>query len=139
MDFTDQITSEINPDIDPDNPVYQNIGKTKHSGLETSLEYHFTNKFNIYTNYSYLDARFEDNPDYGDSTLRKTPHNMVNSGLRYEFNFGLITAIDYKFVDKFYMDNEEVNEYKGYSLLNIKLMYKWKGLTLAAAVNNVLY
>jgi len=138
MDFTDQITSEINPDIDPDNPVYQNIGKTKHSGLETSLEYHFSKKFNIYTNYSYLDARFEDNPDYGDSTLRKTPHNMVNSGIRYEFKFGLITALDYKFVDKFYMDNEEVNEYQGYSLLNIKLMYKWKGLTLSAAVNNVL-
>lgn len=138
MDFKDQITAEINPEIDPINPVNQNIGKTKHSGLETSLEYHFSNKFNIYTNYSYLDARFEDNPDYGNSTLRKTPHNMFNSGIRYEFKFGLITALDYKFVDKFYMDNEQVNEYKGYSLLNIKLMYKWKGLTLSAAVNNVL-
>ncbi|MDD3721439.1 MAG: TonB-dependent receptor [Lutibacter sp.] len=138
MDFTDQITTEIIPEIDPDNPVYQNVGKTKHTGLETSLEYHFTNKFNIYTNYSYLDARFNDDPDYGDNTLRKTPHNMMNAGLRYEFKFGLITALDYKFVDKFYMDNEEVNEYEGYSLLNIKLMYNWKGFMISAAVNNVL-
>lgn len=138
MDFTDQITAEIIPEIDPNNPVNQNVGKTKHSGLETSLEYHFTKKFNIYTNYSYLDARFNDDPDYGNSTLRKTPHNMMNAGLRYEFKFGLITALDYKFVDKFYMDNEEVNEYEGYSLLNIKVMYNWKGLMLSAAVNNVL-
>ena len=138
MDFKDQIATEINPEIDLNTPVYQNIGKTKHSGIEMSLEYHFTKKFNIYTNYSYLDARFQDSPDYGNGILRKTPHNTVNSGLRYEFKFGLITALDYKFVDKFYMDNEEVNTYEGYSLLNIKLMYKWKGLTVTAAVNNVL-
>lgn len=138
MDFTDQITSEIIPEIDPYSPVYQNLGKTKHAGIETSLEYYFNKKFNIYTNYSYLEAKFDDNPEFGDGTLRKTPQNMLNSGLRYEFNFGLITALDYKFVDKFFMDNQEVNEYEGYSLVNIKLMYKWKDFMISTAVNNLL-
>ena len=137
MDFTDQITSEIIPEIDPDTPVNQNIGETKHSGIEISLEYNFNKRFNVYTNYSYLDAKFIDNPDYGDSTLRKTPHHMFNSGIRYGFKFGLTAALDYKFVDKYYMDNQEVNEYEGYSLVNAKLLYKWKGFVTTLAVNNI--
>lgn len=137
MNFTDQITAEIVPEIDPDNPVYQNIGKTKHKGIETSLEYHFSKLFNIYANYSYLEAKFDDNPEYGDNTLRKTPHNMFNAGVRYGFKFGLTAALDYKFVDKYYMDNKEVNEYEGYSMLNLKLMYEWNSLTASLAINNI--
>jgi len=138
MNFTDQISSEIIPEIDPDTPVYQNIGKTKHSGLETYLEYNFTKQFNVYANYSYLNARFNDNPEYGDNTLRKTPHNMFNTGLSYRFKFGLITSLDYKFIDKYYMDNAEVMEYEGYSLVNLKLMYKQNGFMASIAVNNLL-
>jgi len=137
MDFTDQISSEIIPEIDPNTPVYQNIGETKHSGLETSLEYHFTKLFNIYANYSYLDARFNNDPEYGDNTLRKTPHNMINSGLRYGFKSGLSIALDYKFVDKYYMDNEEMMEYEGYSLVNLKLSYKKKDFMASFAINNL--
>ena len=137
MNFTDQISSEIIPEIDPDTPVYQNIGKTKHSGLETSLEYNFTKQFNVYANYSYLNARFNDNPDYGDNTLRKTPHNMFNTGLSYRFKFGLTASLDYKFIDKYYMDNEEAMEYEGYSLVNLKLMYKRNGFMASVAVNNL--
>ncbi len=138
MDFTDQIASEIDVDIDPDHPVYQNIGKTKHSGIETSLEYRFTNQINVYINYSYLDAKFNDNPDYGDNSLRKTPEHTINAGLRYGFKFGLETALDYKFIDKFYMDNEEVNLYEGYSTVNLKLMYRKNGFLATFAVNNLL-
>ncbi len=137
MNFTDQISSEIIPEIDPDIPIYQNIGKTKHSGMETSLEYHFTKQFNIYSNYSYLNARFNDSPDYGDNTLRKTPHNMFNTGLSYRFKFGLTASLDYKFIDKYYMDNEEAMEYEGYSLVNLKLMYKRNGFMASVAVNNL--
>ncbi len=137
MDFNDQISSEIIPEIDPNTPVYQNVGKTKHSGLETSLEYHFTKLFNIYANYSYLDARFNDDPEYGDNLMRKTPHNMFNSGLRYGFKFGLSVDLDYKFVDKYYMDNEEMMEYEGYSLVNLKFLYKKKGFMASFAINNL--
>jgi len=47
------------------------------------LSYNFTSHFNIYANYSYLDARFNDDPEYGDNLLRKTPHNMFNAGIYY--------------------------------------------------------
>jgi len=137
MDFTDQITAEIIPEIDPDTPVYQNIGETQHKGLETSLEYKISNNFDAYVNYSYLDAKFIDNPEYGDNALRKTPHNMLNSGLRYKFNFGVSLALDYKFVDKYYMDNQETMEYEGYSVTNLKFMYKKKGFTAGLAINNI--
>jgi len=39
MDFVDQISAEIDPAINPDVPINQNIGKTRHSGVETALEY----------------------------------------------------------------------------------------------------
>lgn len=138
MNFTDQISAEIDPEIDPYIPVNQNIGKTEHAGIETSIEYNFTNQFNVFTNYSYLDARFKDNPDYGNSELRKTPHNTLNAGLRYGFKFGLSAALDYKYVDKFYMDNEEANEYEGYSTLNFKVIYKKNGFSASVAINNLL-
>ncbi|MFK5856823.1 MAG: TonB-dependent receptor, partial [Bacteroidota bacterium] len=41
MDFEDQISSEIDPAIDPRVPINQNIGSTQHSGIETALEYRF--------------------------------------------------------------------------------------------------
>lgn len=138
MDFVDQISAEIDPAIDSVVPVNQNIGKTCHMGLETALEYRFTNNFNIYLNYSYLNARFVSSPDYGDNYLRKTPHNIANAGIRYAFNFGLSAALDYRFTDKYYMDNDNVNEYKGYSILNLKVMYKRKGFLASIAVNNIL-
>lgn len=138
MNFTDQISAEIDPEINPSVPVNQNIGKTKHAGMETSIEYNFTNQFNVFTNYSYLDARFKDHADYGNGVLRKTPHNTLNAGLRYGFKFGLTAALDYKFVDKFYMDNEEVNEYEGYSMLNFKVIYKKSGFSASVAINNLL-
>ena len=137
MNFTDQISAEIDEEIDPINPIYQNIGETIHSGLETALEYYFTNQFNMYVNYSYLNARFNDSPDYGDNSLRKTPKNTLNSGLRYDFKFGLSAALDYKFVDEFYMDNEEVNVYEGYSTLNLKFMYQRNGFMTTFAINNL--
>lgn len=138
MNFTDQISAEIDSEIDSDVPINQNIGKTEHAGIETSIEYNFTNQFNVFTNYSYLDARFKDDPDYGNSELRKTPHNTLNAGLRYGFKFGLSAALDYKYVDKFYMDNEEANEYEGYSTLNFKVIYKKNGFSASVAINNLL-
>ncbi len=44
------------------------------------------------------------------------------------FNFGLSAVLEFKFIDKYYMDNEEVNEYEGYNLMNLKFRYQWKGL-----------
>jgi outer membrane receptor protein involved in Fe transport len=138
MDFVDQISAEIDPAINPDVPINQNIGKTRHSGVETALEYRFTNMFNIYVNYSYLNAHFIDSEDYGSNYLRKTPHNIANAGIRYGFKFGLTAALDYKFIDKYYMDNDDVNEYEGYSMLNLKLMYKNSGFLASVAINNLL-
>ena len=138
MDFVDQISSEIDPAIDPDVPINQNIGATRHSGIETALEYRFNNRFNIFVNYSYLNAHFVSSEDYGDNYLRKTPHNIANAGIRYGFKFGLTAALDYKFIDKYYMDNEDVNEYEGYSMLNFKVIYKQKGFLASVAINNLL-
>ena len=138
MDFQDQISAEIDPAIDPDVPINQNIGATSHSGLETALEYRFTSSFNIYVNYSYLNAHFVSSEEYGDNQLRKTPHNIANAGVRYALKFGLSAALDYKFIDNYFMDNKGVNEYEGYSMLNLKVMYKRKGFLASVAVNNLL-
>ena len=138
MDFVDQISAEIDPAIDPDVPINQNIGATRHSGIETALEYRFSNRFNIFVNYSYLNAHFVSSEEYGDNDLRKTPHNIANAGIRYGFKFGLTAALDYRFIDMYYMDNEDVNEYEGHSLLNFKLIYKKKGFLASVAVENLL-
>ncbi len=137
MDFTDQISSEIIPEIDPYTPVYQNLSETRHKGIELALDYNPLTNLNLYFNYSYLDARFVDDPEYGDNLLRKTPHNMLSSGLRYNFKKKYTVFLDYKFVDKYYMDNEEAMEYEGYSLVNLKFSYKYNGFLASIAINNL--
>ncbi len=133
MDFTDQIVSDGYP------ATYINIGNTRHSGIELSLNYNSKKRFNVFAAYSYLNAFFVDNPDSTliDNQLRKTPHNIFSAGATYSFKFGLSFTLNYQFLDKYYMDNYEHFEYPGHSLVNTKIVYRWKKLTTSLAVNNV--
>jgi len=131
MEFENQIVAEGEP------AVYQNIGDTRHQGVETSLDIRLHNNMNGYLSYSYLDARFIKHPDYEDNELRKTPKHQMSTGLRYMHPTGISAAVDYKWMDEYYMDNQELNIYEGHALVNAKFGYKWQNYRLSLSVNNI--
>jgi iron complex outermembrane recepter protein len=140
MDFIDQISSEIDPTVSTTVPVNKNIGDTRHQGVEASINYQVLKGLNTYVSYSYLDARFVENPENEliNNVLRKTPHNQFGAGVRYGFKFGLTASINYKLLGEYYMDNEMLNLYDGHSIVNAKIMYKKKGFKASFSVNNLL-
>ena len=131
MKFKDQIVGEGDP------PYYENVGDTQHSGVEAYLEYKIMEGLSAYVVYSYLYTAFLQNPDYEGNTLRKTPPNQLGTGIRYNTKFGTTLSIDYKFMDKYFMDNDNVNVYDGHSLLNAKVIQKWKSFFGSLRVDNI--
>ena len=139
MDFVDQIATEPDPDS-PGDEIYENVGDTRHKGVEASVNYQINKEFSAFVSYSYLDARFTKDPDdeLVGNRLKKAPYNQYSLGARYNFNFGLAVSADYKYVGEYQMDNENMFMYEGYSLLNAKLMYRLKRFRASFAVNNLL-
>lgn len=137
MDFENQIVAEIDEAISNRVPVYKNVGKTKHQGIELAVNYSLKRKFNTFLSYSYLDTKFTDYPGFTGNTLLKAPHNKANAGVSYTFDFGLTASASYIFVDQYFMDNENVNTYGGHSLLNTKITYKHKAWTASVGIENL--
>ncbi len=139
MDFVDQIGTEPDPNS-PGDEIYENVGDTRHQGIEASVNAEIVKGLSAFVSYSYLDARFTKDPDdeLVGNVLKKSPFNQYSLGARYNFGFGLSVSADFKYVGEFHMDNENMYMYEGYSLLNAKLMYKLKSFRASFAVNNVL-
>ena len=131
MDFKDQIVADGDP------PTYNNIGDTRHSGFEAALKFNPTQNLSGYLSYSYLHTEFITDPECKGNTLRKTPANQLNTSIQYRFNFGLTAALDYLFMDEYFMDNEEMNVYEGHSLVNSKLIYKFRLWYVGFRINNI--
>jgi len=132
MDFQDQIVADGEP------PTYTNLGDTRHSGLEMAIKFKPTDKLSGHLSYSYLHTKFVTDPKYEGNRLRKTPPNQLNASLQYRFKFGLTASVDYLFMDNYFMDNEEINVYEGHSLLNAKLLYKFRLWYVGFRINNIL-
>ncbi len=131
MDFEDQIVAEGDP------LTYENIGDTKHSGIEAAINYKLNDQLSGHISYSWLNTEFVNYPEYNGNALRKTPENQLNTRIQYKFKFGLTASVDYIFMDEYYMDNEEVNLYDGHSLVNSKLIYRIKNYYFSLRVNNI--
>ncbi|MDY6856406.1 MAG: TonB-dependent receptor [Thermodesulfobacteriota bacterium] len=131
MEFKDQI---LNDDV---TGKYENIGDTRHKGIETTAELQLFETLSFSINYAYLTVRFTDYPGYTSNNLRKTPRHQVGSVLRYANQAGFTADISLKWIDEYYMDNENVNTYKGHCVVNTKLAYEWKRYFTSLSINNL--
>ena len=131
MEFKDQIVE------DEVTGIYENIGDTRHEGIETAVDLKLFKGLMLSANYAYLIAKFDNHPDYSDNYLRKTPKHQVGTGLRYTHPGGFTGNINLKWIDEYYMDNEEANTYKGHCVVNTKLAYKWKRYFTSLNINNL--
>jgi iron complex outermembrane receptor protein len=87
MDFTDLQVLQANPE----GQIFAaNAGEATTQGVELDLNVAVTNAFQVYGNYSYLDAEFKslefEGEDLSGNTTRATPEHSLNVGAEYTWN-----------------------------------------------------
>jgi iron complex outermembrane recepter protein len=135
MDFQDQVAADGD---DPSALIYENIGETTHKGFESAINFNILSNAGIYFNHSFTEANFVDHPDYNNNQIRKVPKHQFGVGINYTSSVGVSAELDYKWVDEYYMDNENTTMYEGYSVLDAKVIYRWRGYLASLNINNLL-
>lgn len=138
------------------NGFFDNVGETKRQGVELGLNgVFFENQLSWFTNYSYIDATFEDgfavfnenNPAGEETTVKKgdsipgiAKHN-VKLGADYAFTPVLSLGFDASYHSSQYYRGDEANnnaQISGYHLVNLHARYKFnKHIEFFAKVDNL--
>jgi len=147
-DFDNQIQIERGGVAD----TYRNLGKTKHRGIETAIDYTFADDsalagLNLYANYTYLHATLESGPNEGND-LPFYSRNTDTVGARYKsgaWTYNLSSthqsrqyAKDTNVVAENAAGNDGV--IPGYRVWNAQVAWKVpgkKGWDILAGVNNL--
>lgn len=109
-----------------------NAGKTRHNGLEFSLNYngYHTHDFSIDSYLSYALNNFifkdfiDDNNNFSGNDLTGVPSEVVNLGLNLSTKLGLYANINYQHVGKIPMNDSNALYSDAYNLVNSKVGYK---------------
>lgn len=118
----------------------QNIGKSRHTGLEFSATMLPTKKLTLSSSYAFLRARNRSDNRTTDK-LPYRPDHLVKLEQGYKFPFGLGFSLEENYVSKrTYLDQDNLpHNLDGYFLLDLQLRQSlWKRLTLRLSLFNVL-
>jgi len=138
INYYDQIES-VPYELDPSVDIHENIGDTRHQGVEVSLKYKPIEQVYLYGSYTYLDARFTYNPDEEliGNILRHSPYHQYSLGSIVKLDKIWSVTADFKHMGEYQMSNSNAMTYEGYDVLNMKLRFQKKGWTVEWTVNNV--
>lgn len=150
INFDNQI--QIDPDAGGIGDTYRNLGKTKHRGIETAIDYAFDKEsvlagLNLYANYSYTHATFEEGENEGND-LPFYSRNTDTVGARYKtgpWSFDLSsTHQSRQYSNDDNTDAESANGktgiIPGYRVWNAQVGWKvpsQKGFDILAGINNL--
>lgn len=149
--FDNQI--QIDKDAGGIGDTYRNLGKTKHHGIETAVDYTFDQDgalagLNVYANYTYLRASLDNDGPTDGNDLPFYSRNTDTIGARYQtgpwtFNVSS-THQSRQYADEANTVGENVNANNGvtpgYRVLNAQVGWKAsgkKGFDILAGVNNL--
>jgi iron complex outermembrane receptor protein len=125
--------------FDGDLQVNRNFGdKTVRRGIETDVRLYVTDALYLWGNYTYTHAKF----DSRDTWVPLVPEHMASGGLEWQVHEPLAVSVTGTYVGPRFDGNDENNnrfdKLDGYSVLDTKVIYRWKGVKFFAGVNNVL-
>ncbi|MCL2561891.1 MAG: TonB-dependent receptor [Rikenellaceae bacterium] len=133
-----------------DNMVYRIIdaGKAKSYGAELTLNATVCRWLDVFGNYAYIHARFDDNPAnsvFAGNRFRLTPDHSFALGLnakaRLTRNIGMIFTPTYSYKSKIWFEDDNNPELTqdAYGLLNLNLAFRFRkpALNVSFFCNNV--
>ncbi|WP_392471220.1 TonB-dependent receptor [Sphingobacterium cellulitidis] len=119
-------------------PVAEDAGKARSYGFEGTLEYQLLKSLNVFSNYAYVDARFNEKDSQGNqqvfagNTFRMVPKHSITIGFNATHELSPTKQIflrpNYNFKSKVYFEDEnrEVLSQEGFGIMNATLGFKFK-------------
>ncbi len=132
---------------------FQNIGSTRRQGVEASARGRAGRALDVYLNYAYTEATFEDRVDLatplppGSQTVAAgrsfalVPRHRVNAGLIYRPWPWLGLGLDARYMSSQFLRGDEVNRQAplpGFWVMDAGITIKHRGVEAFVKVNNVL-
>ncbi len=113
-------------------------GDTLRQGVEINLNY-LHNGWSAGAGYTHTRARIEDG-QFDGSTIPDVPANKATAHLGYAFDMGLFLGCEAIYTGTRYLVsdfNNVADKQEDYTLVNAKIKYDWRWLTIFANLNNV--
>jgi iron complex outermembrane recepter protein len=120
----------------------ENFGKTKHQGIEFSIDYNIKNKINLYGNYTYNNATFE-NGEFEGNEIPLVPNHNIMLGFDALLPYGLSFSGNMQYVSEAYLSGDNANDcdekLDAYTIYDVFLKYSpvksiFKNITPSAFV-----
>jgi len=125
---------------DPVTYTNANYGKTRHQGVEASLEYFPSEDLKLYSNYTFTHSRFSDGT-YRGNEIPMVPKHQIVLGARYHFleYFTLNTVGQYVGKRRFIMDQgNTLSSLKKYVNWDANISFEKNNVIATVGVNNML-
>ena len=106
------------------NAKNENVGKTKHQGIELSVDYNLDDKIKLFGNYIYNKATFE-NGDNKDKEVPLVSNNRLSLGSDIYLPYDLSISLSMQYTDESFSDNANIDENKldSYTVYDFVLRY----------------
>jgi len=104
----------------------QNVGETRHDGVEISLSYLWEKRAKFYGNFTYHKATFENGPNDG-KEMPLVPKRMVNGGIEIYLPYNLTLRPEVRYVSDAYLSGDNDNnteKLESHTIYNLYLFYK---------------
>ncbi|QKR98503.1 TonB-dependent receptor [Sphingomonas sp. CL5.1] len=97
-----------------------NAGRTRHQGVEASLDWRFARRFRLRQTYAWSDFRFVGDPLYRDNHLPVAPEHQYRVALRYDGAHGIYLEpfLDWR-MKSVWVDYANTMKAPGYAVLNL--------------------
>lgn len=134
----DDIVSRKNPTTNETQAV--NAGKTRHQGVEVSLNALLWQELTLGIGYSYAKHSYEDWGTSSGKEMENAPREIANTRLTYTpyGDHGLRTSLEWQHIGSYWLDAANTQKYSGHDLVNWRahqpLSTAW---SLYASINNL--
>ena len=134
-----------------DNVIYRdsdyfnvNHGETWHRGIEISVNYRFSELWDVafagtYARHTYEHEQWSSGVNIKGNEMDTAPALIFNARIGYRLTDNAHFELEWQHVDKYYTDPENLHEYEGHDLLNARISWDiTPRVSLYARVNNLL-
>lgn len=121
-----------------------NNGETWSRGLEVSMQYAFSKQWDMafagsYARHTYEHDELLNGININGNDLDTAPKTQFNTRLGYTFDQDGRVELEWQHVARYYTDPENLHDYEGHDLFNLRASYPIDtGLTVFARINNLL-
>ena len=115
-----------------------NARRTRHQGVEASLDWRFARRFRLRQTYAWSDFRFVGDPLYRDNRLPVAPEHQYRVSLRYDGAHGVYVEpfLDWR-MKPVWVDYANTMRAPGYAVLNLSAGFTIGAATLFADARNL--